>query len=196
MAAPQNFRNALNGFNKDDVIRYLEYINTKYNNQINQLTAEAEELRSQLEHASAPDNDRQAILDALQQENESLSARLLESEKGRAELMEELVKLRSTPAVPASSASSSVSEELEAYRRAERAEREARKRADLVYYQANTVLSDATGKVDAVAGEIAYMTGTIMNNLQQLQSLMGDSRQALLDATALLGSIRPSADRR
>ena len=46
MAAQQNFRSAFNGFNREDVAHYLEYINTKYTNQINQLTAENEELRS------------------------------------------------------------------------------------------------------------------------------------------------------
>ena len=48
MAAPQNFRTAFNGFHKEDVVRYLEYINSKHTNQINQLTAEAEELRQQV----------------------------------------------------------------------------------------------------------------------------------------------------
>ena len=54
MAAPQNFRTAFNGFHKEDVVRYLEYINSKHTNQVNQLTAEAEELRKQLEKLSAP----------------------------------------------------------------------------------------------------------------------------------------------
>jgi len=49
MAAPQNFRNAFNGFNKEDVVQYLEYINTKHNNQVNQLTTEMEELRTKLD---------------------------------------------------------------------------------------------------------------------------------------------------
>ena len=54
MAASQNFRSAFNGFNREDVAHYLEYINTKHTNQINQLTAENEELRSRL--AKQPDD--------------------------------------------------------------------------------------------------------------------------------------------
>ena len=40
MAASQNFRSAFNGFNREDVVHYLEYLNTKHTNQVNQLTAE------------------------------------------------------------------------------------------------------------------------------------------------------------
>ena len=46
MAAPQNFRTAFNGFHKEDVVRYLEYINSKHSAQVNQLTSEADFLRS------------------------------------------------------------------------------------------------------------------------------------------------------
>ena len=42
MAQLQNFRTAFNGFNREDVVHYLEYLNTRHQNQINQLTAEAE----------------------------------------------------------------------------------------------------------------------------------------------------------
>ena len=56
MAAPQNFRSAFNGFNRQDVVHYLEYINTKHQDQINSLTAMTEErdaLRAQIEQMQA-----------------------------------------------------------------------------------------------------------------------------------------------
>ena len=53
MAAPQNFRSAFNGFNRQDVVHYLEYINTKHQDQINSLTAETEDLHRQLEELQA-----------------------------------------------------------------------------------------------------------------------------------------------
>ena len=46
MAAPKNFRSAFNGFNREDVVRYLEYINAKHTAEINQLTGEADYLRT------------------------------------------------------------------------------------------------------------------------------------------------------
>ena len=64
MAAPQNFRTAFNGFNREDVVHYLEYINTKHTTQVNQLTSENEELRSQLEQC--PQEDCREQIDALE----------------------------------------------------------------------------------------------------------------------------------
>ena len=46
MAAPQNFRSAFNGFNREDVVHYLEYINAKHTQLVNQLTSENQELRA------------------------------------------------------------------------------------------------------------------------------------------------------
>lgn len=193
MAVPQNFRNALNGFHKDDVVRYLEYINAKHSSQVQQLTAEVEELRAQLSQSPMPDDDQQALIDALQKENDSLSAQLLESEKTRNALAEELAQYKIAPApAPVLETSSVVSDELEAYRRAERTEREAKKRAELVYYQANSVLSETTTKVDAVAEEITGMADKVMNQLTQLQMLVSGSKQALQDAASLLSTIRPN----
>ena len=53
MAAPQNFRSAFNGFNRQDVVHYLEYINTKHQDQINSLTEERDALRAQIEQMQA-----------------------------------------------------------------------------------------------------------------------------------------------
>ena len=49
MDAPQNFRNAINGFNKEDVVHYLEYLNAKYAAQINQLDTELSESRQKVQ---------------------------------------------------------------------------------------------------------------------------------------------------
>ena len=53
MAETHRFRSALGGFNREDVVRYIEYLNTKHNDQVNQLTSEVEFLRQQLERAQA-----------------------------------------------------------------------------------------------------------------------------------------------
>ena len=42
----QTFRSALNGFNREDVVRYLEYINAQHTTELNQLRSELEYLRS------------------------------------------------------------------------------------------------------------------------------------------------------
>ena len=48
MSVPQNFRSAFNGFNREDVVKYIEYINAKHTAQVNQLTSETEFLQSKL----------------------------------------------------------------------------------------------------------------------------------------------------
>jgi len=57
MSTPQNFRSAFNGFNREDVASYLEYLNSKHTAQINQLTSEADFLRTKLENIQ-PDCDQ------------------------------------------------------------------------------------------------------------------------------------------
>ena len=79
MAAPQNFRSAFNGFNREDVVKYLEYINNKHQNQVNQLTAESEELRTQLEQlqeAPVQDTGLEEQIAALTEERDALRAQV------------------------------------------------------------------------------------------------------------------------
>ncbi len=196
MAAPQNFRSAFNGFNREDVVHYLEYINTKHQNQINQLTAENEQLRSQLEQPAA--EDQSELVESLQAECAALTAQLEEAEAAKAELVQRITQLEqpkeAEEAAPVAQKSvvPSISEELAAYRRAERIEREAKERAELVYFQANGVLTEATAKVDSVASGITEMADEVMSQLTQLQMAVSSSKQALQDAASIMNTIRPN----
>lgn len=197
MAVPQNFRSAFNGFNRDDVVHYLEYINTKHNNQLNQLTAENQELRAA---AQQPAQNLQELVESLQARCAELTAQLEAEKAANAELTGKLEALEArcseqaiveVPAV-ADTKTSLVSEELETYRRAERIEREARERADLVYYQANGVLSEATAKVEGISSDITDIADQVMRQLTQLQIAVSSSKQALQDATSIMNTIRPN----
>ncbi len=53
MAETHRFRSALGGFNREDVVHYIEYLNAKHTAQVNQLTSEVEFLRQQLDRAQA-----------------------------------------------------------------------------------------------------------------------------------------------
>ena len=78
MAATQNFRSAFNGFNREDVVHYLEYLNTKHTNQVNQLTAENETLRAKL--AGLPDPENQKLLiESLEEKCSELTRQLEEA---------------------------------------------------------------------------------------------------------------------
>ena len=62
MAVSKNFRTALGGFNRQDVVRYIEYMN-------NQHSAELEQLNSQLQLAQEKQNDNSELLAQLEAAN-------------------------------------------------------------------------------------------------------------------------------
>ena len=196
MSAPKNFRSAFNGFNREDVVHYLEYINSKHTNQINQLTSENQELRAAAQ--MSPVEDQSELVASLQAQCAELTAQLEEEKNRCAELtgklealQQELDSKAETPA-PAEAISALASEELEAYRRAERIEREARERSELVYFQANGVLTEAAAKVNTISTDITDMADQVMRQLTQLQMAVTSSKQALQDASSIMSTIRPN----
>ena len=178
MAQLQNFRTAFNGFNREDVVHYLEYLNTRHQNQINQLTAEAEELRSRL--ANQPE-DQQELIDQLKAQVEDLTQQLEQAKQAQAE-----TPAASEPAVSSGNA------ELDTYRRAEHVKKTAREQAELIYHQANGVLAEATGKVEHISADITAVADRVVGQLTQLQMAVSSSKQVLQDAASLMRAIRPN----
>ena len=179
MSAPQKFRSAFNGFNREDVVSYLEYLNNKHSAQVNQLTAEAETLRSRLE-GSQPVQDQADAVAALEQECNDLRAQLEELQERYDALA---AQSAAAPAITADS-------ELEIYRRAERTERLARERADLIYKQANGILTEVTVRVNDMAAQVMPAADQILGQLQQLQDTVSSSKQSLQDAVVILNTLR------
>lgn len=185
MDAPQSFRSAFNGFNRQDVVHYLEYINTKHQTQVNELTAEADDLRRQLEDLQAKTTqvaELEAQLAAMTEERNALHTQLEQMQA--AEVVQE--------PRPEMDGGSQVADELDSYRRAQQVERSARERAELVYHQANGVLNEAIAKVDTATAEITAKTDEAMSQLTQLQMAVSTSKQALQDAASLMNTIRPN----
>lgn len=179
MSAPAKFRSAFNGFNREDVVHYLEYLNSKHTAQVNQLTSEADFLRSKLDTLQ-PNEDPSEQIAALEQERDELRA-LVEALQARCTELEQNAPAASAPC-----------DELEIYRRAERTERMARERADLIYRQASGVLGEASVRVNDVATQVAPMAESILAQLSQLQSTIASGKQSLQDAAVILSTLRPS----
>ena len=140
MAVSKNFRTALGGFNRQDVVRYIEYMN-------NQHSAELEQLNSQLQLAQEKQNNNSELfaqLEAAQARCAELEAQLEGAGQG----------------VPVTG------DELEAYRRAERAERLARDRASQIYAQANAALADATVKIETISDGMSTLTQQLETQMQ------------------------------
>ena len=181
MSAPQKFRSAFNGFNREDVVSYLEYLNNKHSAQVNQLTAEADALRERLENAQ-PCDDQSDRIAALEQERDELRAQL-------EQLQAQFDALSAQPAVAAAPVAPADTE-LEIYRRAERTERMARERADLIYKQANGILTEVTVRVNDMASQVMPAADQILGHLQQLQDTVSSSKQSLQDAVVILNTLR------
>ncbi len=182
MSAPQKFRSAFNGFNREDVAGYLEYLNARHNAQINQLTSEADFLRKKLENAQPEDSS--ALL-ALQQERDDLRTQLEELRTQFESLQVRCSELeQAIPVCPPD-------EELEIYRRAERTERIARERADMIYRQTNNVLNEASVRVSDMADQVVPIADQILAQIGHLQQTVTSTKQSLQDAVVILGTIRP-----
>ena len=159
--ANQHFRSSINGFNKQDVVRYIEYLNNQHNAQIAQLN-------NQLKNAQVPADDRlQAKLDAA-------LARCAELE----------AQLANAPAAP-------TGQELEAYRRAEETERLARERAQQIYTQANAILADTTAKAEAASARIAELAQLASAQMQAYQDAIAGSQELFREAVDALGAVKP-----
>ena len=190
MAEQKTFRSAFNGFNREDVVRYIEYINAQHAAEINRLNSELEFLRSKAEEipaVEAPAAENDELIEQQAARIRELFDRCNEQEQQIAQLTANLEQANQQQ----SSYKTRVEEELEAYRRAERTERLARERAEQMYRQANAVLADATVKVEDAAAVIGQMSDKVMGELAQLQDTISGSKQALRDAAATMYSIRP-----
>ena len=168
MAGVQNFRSALGGFNREDVVRYIEYLNHQHNSQIEQLNTQLQTAREALAQANSTPAD-----------SSDLRAQLEQAQARCAELEAQLTQ-QDTAVAP-------VGDELEAYRRAERAERLARSRAAQIYDQANAVLAEATLKIEAASDGMNTVAEQLAAQLQQ-------SQQALHEAVAAMYTIRPEEE--
>ena len=164
MAAMQHFRTALGGFNREDVVRYIEFLNNQHNSQVEQLNTQLQTAQDALAKATASD--------ALQEKLAAAEARCAELE----------VMLSKNGQVPVLSG-----DELEAYRRAERAERLARDRAAQVYTQANAALADATVKVEAISDSMNTLA-------EQYAAQLELSKKQLQEAVAAMYAIRPEEE--
>lgn len=183
MAENQTFRSAFNGFNREDVVRYIEYINNQHASQIAQLNGELDELRAQLALAqeTAPDTSNlNARLEASEDRCAALEAELAEANA----MLEEALNSQQT-------IQARTDDELEAYRRAERAERLAQERADQLCAQANAALAEATTMVDQAATQIGTMANEVAAQMNQFRDAVIGTKAVLADAATAMYSIRP-----
>ena len=199
MAQQQTFRSALNGFNREDVVAYIEYLNSVHAAEINQLNSEMEFLRNRQPAANAePVAEKNGLQNEVIEQQAArirelfdrcneLEAKLTAAEEAQAHAEEKLQAVLTQQ----NSFQARAGEELEAYRRAERMERQAKERAEQLYQQANGALAEASIRVDEAAGQIGEMSDRVMEQLAQLQSAVAGTKAAMKEAAQMLYTIRP-----
>ena len=153
MSEMQHFRTSFRGFNREDVVHYIEYMNQQHKKQLEQLNAQL--------LAATPDPN--------------LVARLNAAEARCAQLEAELASRRTAEPV----VTSTTSEELEAYRRAERAERQAQERAQQIYTNANAVLADVTTQTETASAQITKVADEITSKLQATKDALQEAVASL-----------------
>ena len=185
MASTQNFRSAFNGFNREDVVHYIEYLNSKHTGALNQLKSENQTLTDELEALrEKPDFTEECA--QLRDKNRELHTQVAELTAQIEALTKQLEEAQQfTPLAD---------EELEAYRRAEKAERTARERARQIYCQATGALADATTQVDDAAEHFKILSQRISEQLSELQATVDRSKNALQGAAATMYTIRPTEE--
>ena len=191
-----NFRSSLHGFNRQDVANYLEYLNNRHAAQVNQLNTDLEELRRQ---AQTPAVDPQRLI--LEARCRELEQQLQQAQKERDEALaqkeETLQKLeearrdREDALLRTSGEKLDANRELEAYRRAERTERVARERAEQVYSETGTVLTQASNRIDSALRQMNGISRQVTTQLDTLQAAISASRLALQDAADTIEKLKP-----
>ena len=168
MATPQRFRSAFNGFNREDVVNYIEYLNNRY-------TAQLEQLNNQLQESK--EGASSDIVAGLQAQ---LDAALLRC----AELEEQLSNNQEV----------AVSRELEAYRRAENAERLANARAQKIYDKVYGAINEATAMAESAAAQIGKIADGAAQQLREYQDSVCATAESFRQAVSALRAVKPEEE--
>lgn len=183
MAVNHNFRSAMGGFNREDVVHYIEYMNTKHNEEI----AAAKEEMAQLRQNARTAEDL-AHTAELETRCADLTAQLEQALADKAALEAKCAELE------AKVASSTHEKELDAYRRAEAIERQAKERSEQLFNQAAGTLAQATTQVDDAAMSFIGIADQVTTQLDDLRRAIENSKNALRDAATTMYSIQPTQE--
>lgn len=214
-----NFRSSMHGFNRDDVIAFIESYSLEHEKEVRALQdanarltqqvneSGAEQLQAALAEAQAALADAQARCVSLEAEKTMLEGELAAAKAALEEAANAPVPTE-TPAqadvsplnapiapiceTPAEPAKDYAAMELAAYRRAETTERLARERANKVYEQLGEVFSNASERLDSNEADLDQLTDALQLNMKQLQDVLDSIRGSYTDARE---SFRSFSDR-
>ena len=205
------FRTAVSGFNRTDVVNYIESTSIEHQKALRKLTDERDklaaenarlqteqaELQQRLEQAQADNDALSEQVNTLAQEGAELAEQLKKSEEARQELLARPVPQPAEPEEPTpqpeepeteaapeepAQEPSLTEKELTAYRRAEQTERNAAVRARRIYAQLSSLCEDARTRYMDSGEEIAALAADLSTGLSRLQDAFAEVQVIFDDA--------------
>ena len=165
MAVNHNFRSSMGGFNREDVVRYIEYMNTKHAEEIAALNAEIVQLRQNIR---TPEDI--AHTEALEANCAELTAQLEQALADKAALEAKCAELETA-------ADNST---------------HAQERSEQMFNQAAGTLAQATTQVDEAAMAFIGIADNVTSQIDGLKKAIESSKNALRDAATTMYGIRPN----
>ena len=175
----ENFRSALHGFNRTDVVQFIQAQTTEHEKALRLLREENARLQEALEAARTEAADATAQLEALTAAQETQEA---------APVPVPAETALNAPMAPVASvvaaAPSNFNEmELAAYRRAEMTERMARERAAASAERMKTVFAQADEKLTLTSRDFTTLLDAFRNDFDKVQQLL-TTAQSIVDESS------------
>lgn len=165
-----SFRTALQGFNRTDVVNFIEKTTAAHENDMRQLQLENSRLAQQLQDANAYISQLQQSIAVMQAEPAPVAP----------------VQSTLPPLEPETPTSQYEEMELAAYRRAEQAERNAKERAAAFYQQIDDLVARTNAKLTQDDKTLGQLAGDLGTNIAALQQIMAKIRATLDESTRFM----------
>lgn len=196
MSEPLNFRSAFNGFNREDVVHYIEYLNANHANQIRQLQADLATMQRE-SFLPEVDEDQAARIAEMEEQfaqQESLLT-ALNAEKDEllskcAQLEAQLAAVNAAKETARPQFSTCMEEELAAYRRAERVERLANERANAIYRDLRVSLQGTADKTESAVTKLDSISSQFNAQINALRDSLFDNKSYLDQSLASLNDLK------
>lgn len=182
MALDKNFRSALNGFNRSDVVHYIEESTIAQEKALRQLRDENTKLRTAMDKLRAEKDELSEALTVTGASADTQSAAPTPDAQQDAAPAQAPVP----PAVHVPS-----EQELSAYRRAEATERNARLRARKLCRQVNEIMENAATKMEESSDDVQTLMQDLSINLRRLTDTFAALKLTFDDTSAAFEDIDP-----
>ncbi len=177
--ASELFRSALNGFNRTDVVQFIQQQTMEHEKNLRVLRDENRNLKQCI-------SDGVSEREALRKEKQDLEDEIASLREKLAELEQKLTQIPTleSPIAPAPVLPNSFDEmELTAYRRAELTERMARERAQASTERMKQILSQGFEKISLLEGDYSVLLDACRNDFSQMQELLRSAREILSESS-------------